>query len=197
MSRPLRSDSDLEGAAVDVKYEIDMMMMAADDMRLGIWGSPATALSDWRKNMALECFLLHYRNLRAFLVPLLQAGPHPDDILASDFLQKAAWVDVGDKTRLEIDKRRLDQMLQHLSYKRHNEFKSQGNTNWHVTRMLVLMLHELDKFLTAIPDHIRPWFPDQADLAKERALMEVQVPSGLPLTTSSFAVHFTRHTLPK
>jgi hypothetical protein len=114
--RPKRDPSDLEAAARHVSYEIRMLFYSA--AKLGGWhASPPTTLVDDAKNMALECFLLHFRNLRAFLCPLLQKV-YDDDILASDLLGESAARDIGDAAILSEDKERLDKMLAHLSYTR-------------------------------------------------------------------------------
>jgi hypothetical protein len=68
-TRPVRDNSDLEASAKDVRYEIEMMIGSASDLE-AVWASPPTTLADRHKNMALECFLLHYRNLR-LPVPIL------------------------------------------------------------------------------------------------------------------------------
>jgi hypothetical protein len=174
--RPRRTDSELEGSAADVKYEMEMMMEAASAIGGG-WASPQTTLSDWRKNMALECFLLHYRNLRAFLCPSLQTGPYPDDVLASDFLGKPTSSDVGDATKIAEDKQRIDQMLSHLSYNRRKEFVAKSNIYWNVPKMAAAMLKEVEGFLKELPTHMRFWFPDQDTLAKEKAWMEALAPA--------------------
>jgi hypothetical protein len=169
--RPQRLDNELEGSAHDVNYEIEMMVESASDIG-GVWASPETTLADKHKNMALECFLLHYRNLRAFLCPSLQAPPKEDDILASDFLRKPKAEDVGNKNKIADYKQRLDQMLGHLSYNRHKEYKAQDKIYWYVAKMAVAMLHELDIFLDGIPDYMKPWFPERTMLAKKRVQME-------------------------
>lgn len=64
MPRPLRSDKELEAAAHHVSYEIEMLMHAARYIGIG-HGSPATTPIGNDKNMALESFLLHFRNLRS------------------------------------------------------------------------------------------------------------------------------------
>jgi hypothetical protein len=57
--------------------------------------------------MALEAFLMHYRNLRAFLCPNLQRVAE-DDIIASDFLKEPAARDIVDASKFKLDKERLD-----------------------------------------------------------------------------------------
>jgi len=149
-----------------------MMIESASDIG-GVWASPPTTLADKQKNMALECFLLHYRNLRAFLCPLLQGPPpKPDDVVASDFLGRPQPEQVGDASKIGADKVRLDQMLAHLSYNRHKEYKAKGDIHWHVGKMAVAMLQQIDVFLGKIPDHMKPWFPERTMLAKRRAWLE-------------------------
>src|ERR1019366_5464716 len=114
--RPKRELSDLEAAAKDVSYEIEMLFYSAG--RLGArHASPQTTLSDNDKNSALECFLLHFRNLRAFLWPSLQPFSD-DDIIASDLLGELKARDVGDSAILSKHKNRLNKMLAHLTYSR-------------------------------------------------------------------------------
>jgi hypothetical protein len=59
----LKSPGELRAAAGHVRYELDMLVCAAHYIPVGI-SSPAV---DETKNIALKAFLLHYRNLRAFL----------------------------------------------------------------------------------------------------------------------------------
>jgi hypothetical protein len=169
--RPARLDDDLQHAATDVKYEIDMMIESACDVG-AVWGSPPTTLADRQKNMTLECFLLHYRNLRAFLCPSLQAPPKRDDVVASDFLRLPTPDDAADPEKIRADKERLDQMLAHVSYNRYDEYKAKGNTDWYVGKMAAAILQELDVFLGRIPEYMRPWFPGRAMIAKRRSHFE-------------------------
>jgi hypothetical protein len=195
--RPPRLDSELEASAADVKYEIEMMMEAASDIGSG-WASPPTTPYDRHKYMSLECFLLHYRNLRAFLCPSMQkGGPKPDDVLASDFLGKPTQNDVGDATKIVEDKQRIDQMLSHLSYSRQKEFRAKSNIYWNVPKMAVAMLKEVDSFLAALPTYMKFWFPDQDTLAKERVLMEALAPTARAHSMADTVVHISRYPLPK
>jgi len=172
-----RPDSELKDSAVDVDYEIRMMILSAHDVGCGMRGSPAITLEDWRVDMAMECCLLHYRNLRAFLWPSLQGKdwvPYVDDILATDFLKKPWQEEVGDKRKIGDDKERLDQMLCHLSYNRNNLFKDTDRKNrpWSTAKMVVAMLRELDTFLAKLPVHMKPWFPYRDTTEQYRAVLE-------------------------
>lgn len=114
--------------------------------------------------MALESFLLHFRNLRAFLCPSLQKLGK-DDILASDFLDKSEAKDLGDGTKLAKDVRRLNEMLAHLSYERQRHIAA-GDYRWNVGAMLVTMLEELQQFFYRLSKDGRvDWFPCASELA--------------------------------
>jgi hypothetical protein len=101
--RPVRSLGDLKAAAGHVAYEIETMLFAAR----GLWDgytSPATPPEGRTYDVFLECFLLHYRNLRAFLCPSLQIV-FDTDVLAWDFLlDKQEPLDQGDPVALGRDK---------------------------------------------------------------------------------------------
>lgn len=165
--RPPRSDSDLEQTARDVRYEIEMLIESASDVG-SVWASPSTTLADAHKNMALECFLLHFRNLRAFLCPSLQAPPRPDTVVASDFLRKSTPHDIGHPNKIRDDKERLDQMLAHISYNRHKKYITKGKMDWYVGRMAVAMIQQVEVFLDVLPDYMKPWFSERTMLSQKR-----------------------------
>src|SRR4051794_22806260 len=128
MAMKPRMPGNLQQAAIDVSYEVRMLIEAASVIG-GPWGSPMTTPEDSHKNMALDSFLLHYRNLRAFLCPSLQGvRPRADDVVGSDYLGNAESANVADAQKLADDKDRLDQMLAHLSYKRRKEYIATGKT---------------------------------------------------------------------
>ncbi len=93
LARQNRTDAELCSAAGHVNYEIAMLIHTAE--HLGGWhSSPISTPVDNETNEALESFLLHFRNLRAFLCPSLQMTK-ADDILASDFLREPKPRDIG------------------------------------------------------------------------------------------------------
>jgi hypothetical protein len=154
MPRRSRTTEELRKAAVHVSYEIDMLGFSAE--HLGGWhSSPMTNPVGNEKNMALESFLLHFRNLRAFLCPSSQRD---DDVLASDFIGMYDGSDVADRDKLNVDKERLDKMLAHVSYSRPDYIEA-GDHGWDSSVMLILILSELRKFLVRLPEQQRPWFP--------------------------------------
>ena len=166
-TRVLRTESELCRAAQHVSYEINMLIHAGNELG-GFHSSPMSTPGGNDKNIALESFLLHFRNLRAFLCPSLQLTT-PDDVIASDFLQEIVPRDVVDPTVLSTDKQRLDKMLAHLSYSR-RLFIDGGTHGWEVARMLALMLSQLEAFCTMLSAAHRNWFPDSEWIAKSKEL---------------------------
>jgi hypothetical protein len=167
LARQTRTDTDLRNAAGHVSYEIEMLIYSAD--HIGGWhSSPISTPSGNEKNMALESFLLHFRNLRAFLCPSLQGEPKPDDILASDFLREREPRDIGRAANLATDKKRLDKMLAHLSYER-DRYIAAGQHRWLAVRMASDALTEFDAFLAILEPEMASWFISRSELEQERS----------------------------
>lgn len=156
MPRKIRSDSELQEAALHVKYEIEMLTHCTEYLSAE-YASPPDPLATHDKNMALETFLMHYRNLRAFLCPNLQRVAE-DDIIASDFLKEPAARDIADASKFKLDKERLDGMLSHLTYRRVGYIAASNNL-WSVSDMVRAMLLELQAFIGALPSAMASWFP--------------------------------------
>jgi hypothetical protein len=154
MPRPSRTVDELRKAAVAVDYEFAMLVFSAQHLS-GWHSSPMTIPAGSEMNMALESFLLHFRNLREFLCPSML---REDDVLASDFLGLYDGSDVGDRNTLHADKKRLDKMLAHISYSR-ADYIHAGDHRWNSSTMLVLMQRELQKFVARLPTPQRTWFP--------------------------------------
>lgn len=170
MPRRSRTTEELRKAAVHVRYEIDMLGFSAE--HVGGWhSSPMATPVGNEKNMALESFLLHFRNLRAFLCPSSQRD---DDVLASDFLGMYDGSDVGDRDKLNVDKERLDKMSAHVSYSR-SDFIEAGDDGWDSSVMLILMLSELQKFLVRLPEQQRAWFPTAESLAERQHRAQAEI----------------------
>jgi len=150
--RPLRQDKELEAAAGHITYEIRMLVESTRCLPYG-FTSPAV---DSTKNMAIESFLLHFRNLRAFLCPNLQKWDD-DDIVASDFWGSPRPEDVGDARVLVGRKKKIDRLLAHLSYSR-QEYVDRGDKSWPDDEMVVDIRTGFQKFLQKLPPNRREWF---------------------------------------
>src|SRR5713101_96523 len=99
--RNVRSSDELEQAAKHVTYEIEMLSFSAGYLA-GEHSSPISEPIGNQKNMALESFLTHFRNLRSFLCPGL-ARLDDDDIIASDFLGMEDASYLGDTVTLGLE----------------------------------------------------------------------------------------------
>jgi hypothetical protein len=164
--RVIPADSKLIRAAGHVSYEILMLIYTGEHLG-GFHSSPMSSPVGNDKNMALESFLLHFRNLRAFLCPRLQRFTD-DDIIWSDFLGRSEVENLGNVEVFARDKNRIDQMLAHLSYSR-DKFIAAGEHGWHVAKMLALMLEELEKFLALLTPNVRQWFPSVETIAESKS----------------------------
>lgn len=172
MPRRSRTTEELQKAALQVSYEIEMLGFSAEHLS-GWYSSPFTYPVGNEKNMALESFLLHFRNLRAFLCPSLQRCT-ADDVLASDFLGKGDGTDVGDRHKLNAGKERLDKMLAHVSYSRLDYIEA-GDHWWDSSAMLILILTELQKFLVRLPEQHRAWFPPAESLNERQHRAQTEI----------------------
>jgi hypothetical protein len=185
--RDIQKDTDLHAVAGYVTYEIETLAFASE--HLGGWhSSPKASPEDSEKNVALESFLLHFRNLRAFLCPLLQTDPQkepprvkPDDVIASDFLRESTARNVVSPDPFLADKERIDKMLAHISYQR-TRYITTGQDGWAVAKMLELMLEQFEVFLKPLPATERSWFPAAEWLAECR-MRAVDDASTLPSMT--------------
>ena len=163
----------LRKAAEDVNYEIRMLIFSAEHVD-GWHASPMAPPGGDEKCMALESFLLHFRNLRAFLCPSLQKFVSTNDVLASDFLGKPKATDEGDPEKLEGNHQRLDRMLAHISYSR-SDYIEQGDYGWDTSEMLIDIASELQKFVLRLSDEQRSWLTavKQLEEARVRAHYEI------------------------
>jgi hypothetical protein len=167
MKRRIHVQDELYVAAQHVAYEIRMIIYAAQKLD-GYHSSPATRPRGCEQNIALESFLLHYRNLRAFLCPSLQ-NLNDDDVIASDFMRSEHSADYGNARAFDSEeKKRLDKMLAHISYSR-NDYIAQGKDGWEIGKMHVGILGLLEDWLALLPATERAWFPAPEFLAEEKS----------------------------
>jgi hypothetical protein len=172
MPRISRKTEELQKAAVHVSYEIEMLGFSAEHLS-GWHSSPMDNPVGNEKKMALESFLLHFRNLRAFLCPSLQTLG-ADDVLASEFLGMYDGSDVGDPDKLKVDKERLDKMLPHLTYSRPDYIEG-GDHGWDSSAMLILIYSELQKFLVRLSEEQRAWFPTAESLNERQHWAQAEI----------------------
>ena len=145
-----------------MRYEILTMLFAARCLWDG-YSSPVSPAEGRTRDVFLESFLLHYRNLRDFLCPRLKQqdkDPARDNVLASDFLDLGMAQNMADPAVLGRDRTRINKMLAHISYKR-AEYKRRGEDRWFVQTMCHEMLKGLEGFMARLAEvapHRRGWF---------------------------------------
>jgi len=110
--------------------------------------------------MALESFLVHYRNLRDFLFPtkpVKQPDPQDkralDSVLALDFNQ--AWQKEAKdwKEVVHNERERINKQLSHVSYAR-----SQLDPEWPLPKMKSALMQVFKEFLEGLPGERRQYF---------------------------------------
>ena len=144
--RPKRDDAELERIASDIAYEVSMMLGA-----LAAFSGQQVSEHVW-KNLAMEGFLLHLRNLRDFFYSTSESSK-PDDVLAEDYV--SSWdTDRPPLAQVIAEKReRLNRQLAHLSYSRLRFQKSWGNLD----EMRGEIMKTANSFLEVLPEDKRDW----------------------------------------
>ena len=141
----------LEAAAHDVCYEMLRLGDALTNRKQFCSGGREASLAQ----LLLEAFLLHYRNIRDFL---MNADKYPDDITARHFnlyWQVSSWKDHVAKAKSGEGLREselINKLLAHVSYSR-AEARSECPTgvDWPLTDMYQTAKSEFVKFVEALP----------------------------------------------
>jgi len=163
--RPTRTKAELEDAAGHVVHEMRMLFLITDNYQ-----ALASPSEDWIDDMALESFLVHYRNIRDFLFPtssIKHLSPRYkkialDTVLALDFNPQGWHYEAKDWREVVGNEReRLNKRLSHLSYSR-----SRYDPQWPLEEMREALASEFNRFLESLPSDKRslfaglaPWFP--------------------------------------
>lgn len=137
--RKLRSTDELVQVSKDINYELQMLRATAHTLTTGIgYGSKV-------QFVLLESFLIHARNLIAFLY----SSGKKDDIWAVDYFTDPVtkWNKVRPKISKLLDDTRKEAgyRLAHVSYKRLN-----GVKRWEFMKILCNIRLILQKFLCQV-----------------------------------------------
>ena len=156
--RPARSDKELALTASDVAYEVGEIF----NIRQRLDFLPL--LHPTFNNMAIESFLVHYRNVRDFLFPSQQTvepekcnySKAIDDVIAFDFCPdgwtyiSTNWTDV-----VPDERDRINKQLSHISYSRPGYSK-----DWPIPAMTEAVHMRFAEFLKALPLKRRAFFAE-------------------------------------
>ncbi len=143
-TRPLRGRAALKSVATDLGYEWGMARASAFRLRIAMQQGDQVG-----KNMALECFLLHARNIRAFF----DGEGRENDVLSRDFLDRPIRVALP-LLRSSRMQDRLNRRVAHLSYSRSYLGKS-----FPVNQLLA----EIETAMIRFEKRLRSRDPDLAD----------------------------------
>ena len=111
-----------------------------------------------QRNVLLASFLIHARNVRAFLFP--PPRPKPDDVLAQQFLPE--WDEKVEKRcpYLDANRERLNKSLAHISYKR---IEYEPKKEWKYLEIHKEITDAWDDFFSRLPEEKREWFTRARD----------------------------------
>lgn len=107
------------------------------------------------RNILLDAFVVHTRNLFDFLYP--KEGVKPDDMLVTDYIDKCRAFNAN-KTRkkdLKFIVRKADKQVAHLTYTR-NRY-NQKTKSWSFVDIGRKMHKTLSAFYNALPDSYKKW----------------------------------------
>ena len=134
MARKSRTDRDLQTVSMVVAYEVEMLKRAGEDLDAS--GGDAA-----RRNIALESFLIHARNLLHFLYESPEHA-HMDDVIAVDYTG-------GGLATMPPDYQdicgRISKHLAHITYRR------QQKETWDCQALVGVIRDGLDEFRNATP----------------------------------------------
>lgn len=133
-----RTSEDLQSGAVSIRYEFSMLNEIAK-----IWPRIGE-FPPLFQNMAIESFLVHFRNVRDFL---FSANPLNDDVVASDFNSKAWSIDSSGWTETVPHERdRINKQLSHVSY-----LRGYYDKQWPIPAMAGALARKFTEFLKILP----------------------------------------------
>jgi hypothetical protein len=117
-------------------YEIEMLIATGARLQLGAWNSVA------EKNACIESFVIHVRNLIAFLYP---TTPKKGDVVAADFFDSPrAWSSSTPSSSLKQARFRANKEVGHLTTSRISG--TPARKGWPVVSLIKEILAELTRF---------------------------------------------------
>jgi len=149
--RKKRGKKSLIKAIGHVAYEIQLFHVA-----YAMWLKPEINRNDLLRNVFIETFILHTRNLYEFFYRQKKNQPRVDDMIVDDFLSnKRLIIFRANRTKkTEIDrifiKKRADKELAHISYYRLR--KTPTTKAWKIPEIYNQMQKTIKAFLGVIND---------------------------------------------
>jgi hypothetical protein len=145
-----RKEEELQRASEHVKYEIEMLMAAASFL-----STSSSTLGQFAKNVYIEDFALHLRNLIEFYY---NDGRGKGLVRAADYVAKVAeWKESrGPKSaRLDRENQKANNFVAHLTYERDAQ---RWERSWDWGTLLVELEHVWERFFSHLPEDRKAWF---------------------------------------
>jgi len=163
MSQHTPDEAEVKAVATYVWFEYLMFNQAAKQILSllqgsradSLWGQHMTDRKQLQVNVLLASFLIHARNLRAFLFPPRRTKPKWDDVLAQHFLPE--WDEKVEKWCPYFDENRdrLNKSLAHISYKR---IEYEPKKKWSYVKIHKELTAAWNEFWSRLPAEKKKWF---------------------------------------
>ena len=147
------STAKLKTSSEHVFYEIWMFLAVIKELAI----MPQTPQNSFCKNVCLDCFVIHLRNLlNFFYVP--SKNRKKDDILAEDFLKdiKIFKIKRTRYSQLSYTKIRIDKQVAHLTY--HRSRYNKRTKPWQFGKLHSQLYPTIVAFYECLPISFRNWF---------------------------------------
>lgn len=124
-------------------YEVDMLYISLNHLVQAIRQN-----DNENRNLTLECFLLHYRNIIEFL---FFDKKFPDDARAIEFIDRNEWSILNTSYTDDLKKlyTRACKEVDHLTYSRF--YGTPPEKLWDCSKMFKQIINEIKKFLNYLP----------------------------------------------
>lgn len=150
--RPIRNEKVLRDLIMSehgaLFYELWMLNQSARR-----WSNPSDPIV---QNIAIESFLVHFRNLRDFFYPPLSAWTNPraaDDVVAFDYCE--SWDKAAKDWQEAVpgERDRINKQLAHISYTRPTL-----DPKWPISQICTAIRKSLFEFVDTLSVERREWF---------------------------------------
>ena len=127
------TNSKLKNAAKHIKYEINMLLFSSSKLINLKKDNPKITVFDFNmmKNIFIETFVLHARNLCEFLYA--NKRKYPDDMFWKDFLTDKQQKKYN-PTKYIFNNEKANKQLAHLRYKR-NVWENKKKKSWEIFKI--------------------------------------------------------------
>lgn len=142
----------LKKAVEHIKYEISVLNYSFDELLKNPDGN--------KKNLLIDGFVLHARNLFEFFYPKNDARKYPDDMLWFDYIKQLKLFKKNRIKRKDVkfNLKKAHKQLAHLSYKRNIYINQLNKKSWPIGIIHNNLNRTYQIFLDSLSDARKEWF---------------------------------------